>query len=88
MQIIFNNTIMAAFFQSPVFRCVESDDDLKGNQYSAYKVPQDFVHLACGEDPNKLSDILKVGVKPVETTSELILTNVPVYYRYNLFILL
>ncbi len=42
------------------FRCVEDDTGIQPNGLRQYSVPVDMVHLATGQDPDKLVDFLKL----------------------------
>lgn len=48
------------FVKVPEFRFVETEKGLQGNPYQQYAMPQDFVDLATGMDPNKLMDFLQL----------------------------
>ncbi|ELT89744.1 hypothetical protein CAPTEDRAFT_169051 [Capitella teleta] len=47
----------------PTLRCLESEADASVDPFQCYRVPQDFVHLASGEDPEKLLDLLNLKIQ-------------------------
>ncbi|KAI0215240.1 cell division cycle 123 [Lamellibrachia satsuma] len=49
--------------ENPVFRYVQDELGVQPAPYHTSGVPQDFIHLASGEDPYKLVDLLKLKIQ-------------------------
>jgi hypothetical protein len=49
------------------FRYLQKESEAVVDPFQCYRVPQDFVHLGSGEDPEKLLDLLNL-VRNLEST--------------------
>ena len=52
--------VIFLIFQCPIFRYVRNETGVQPIPFPRSGVPQDFIHLASGEDPYKLVDLLRL----------------------------